>query len=47
VQETAITMRLTIESPADGGSLVCDTGKAGITDEFLSKLGVERAAAAA
>jgi hypothetical protein len=47
VQETAITMRLTVESPADGGSLVCDTGKAEITDEFLSKLGVERAAAAA
>jgi hypothetical protein len=47
VEETAITMRLTIESPAEGGKLVCDTGKAAITDEFLSELGAAPAGAAA
>jgi hypothetical protein len=40
VEETAITMRLTLESAADGGKVVCDTGKAEITDEFLAQLGV-------
>jgi hypothetical protein len=46
VQETAITMRLTIGTPADGNKLVCDTGKADITDRFLAELGVAQAVAA-
>jgi hypothetical protein len=40
VEETAMTMRMTIESPADGNKVVCDTGKAEITDELLAQLGV-------
>jgi hypothetical protein len=40
VEETAMTMRLTLESPADGAKVVCDTGKAEITDDFLAQLGV-------
>ena len=46
VEETALTMRLTISSPGDGGKLVCDTGKADITDRFLAYLGVTPAVAA-
>ena len=38
-------MRLTIEAPADGESVVCDTGKAAITDRFLGALGAQAAAA--
>jgi hypothetical protein len=39
VEETTLTMRLTIESPAEGTKVVCDTGKAAITSEFLAELG--------
>jgi hypothetical protein len=39
VEETTLTMRLTIESPAEGTKVVCDTGKAAITNEFLAELG--------
>jgi hypothetical protein len=38
-RETAITTRLTIESPAEGEKVQCDTGKAEITDQFLAELG--------
>ena len=44
-RETGLTMRLTIEAPADGESVVCDTGKAAITDRFLGALGAQAAAA--
>jgi len=44
-RETAVTMRLTIEAPAEGESVVCDTGKAAITDRFLGALGAQAAAA--
>ena len=44
-RETAVTMRLTIEAPADGESVVCDTGKAAITDRFLDAVGAQAAAA--
>ena len=44
-RETAMTMRLTIEAPADGASVVCDTGMAEITDRFLSALGAQAEAA--
>jgi hypothetical protein len=44
-RETGLTMRLTIEAPADGESVVCDTGKAAITDRFLGALGPQAAAA--
>jgi hypothetical protein len=37
--ETAMTMRLTIESPSEGEKVVCDTGKAEVTDNFLRALG--------
>ena len=43
--ETALTMRLTIEAPADGESVVCDTGKAAITDRFLCTLDAQAEAA--
>jgi hypothetical protein len=45
IRETAVTMRLTIEAPADGDSVVCDTGQAAITDRFLGALGAQAAAA--
>jgi hypothetical protein len=38
-------MRLTIEQPADGETVVYDTGKAAITDRFLDALGAEAEAA--
>jgi len=44
-RETAMTMRLTIEAPADGENVVCDTGKAAITDRFLDALGAHAEAA--
>jgi hypothetical protein len=44
-RETALTMRLTIEQPADGETVVYDTGKAAITDRFLDALGAEAEAA--
>jgi hypothetical protein len=44
-RETAMTMRLTIEAPADGESVVCDTGKAAITDRFLHALDAQAEAA--
>jgi hypothetical protein len=44
-RETAMTMRLTIEAPANGESVVCDTGKAAITERFLSALGAQAEAA--
>ena len=47
VAETSLTMRLTINSPADGSKTVCDTGKADITDRFLAQLGAVPEAAAA
>jgi len=43
--ETALTMRLTIEAPADGETVVCDTGKAAITDSFLRTLDAQVQAA--
>jgi hypothetical protein len=43
-RETALTMRLTLEAPADGESVVCDTGKAAITDHFLRTLGAQAGA---
>ena len=46
VEETALTMRLTISAAGDGGKVVCDTGKADITDRFLAYLGVAPAVAA-
>ncbi len=46
VEETSITMRLTIEVPAEGAKVVCDTGKAEITEEFMAQLGVAPALAA-
>jgi hypothetical protein len=45
-QETSLTMRLTIESPGDGASVVCDSSKADITSQFLSRLGAMPAVAA-
>jgi hypothetical protein len=45
VRETAVTMRLTIEAREDGESVVCDTGKAEITDRFLGAVGAESVAA--
>jgi hypothetical protein len=39
-EETAMTVRLTIESPSDGSKMVCDTGKAAITESFMTLLGV-------
>jgi hypothetical protein len=47
VEETTLTMRVTIGSPADGAKVVCDTGKADITDRFLAQLGAVPTAAAA
>jgi hypothetical protein len=44
-RETALTMRLTIEAPAEGETVVCDTGKAAITDRFLGALGAHAEAA--
>jgi hypothetical protein len=44
-RETAPTMRLEIEAPADGESVVCDTGKAAITNRFPGALGVQAEAA--
>jgi hypothetical protein len=38
-RETAMTMRVTIESPAEGERVQCDTGKAEITDRFLAEVG--------
>ena len=38
-------MRLEIEAPADGESVVCDTGKAAITNRFPGALGVQAEAA--
>jgi hypothetical protein len=46
-QETSMTVRLTIESPADGSKIVCDTGKAAITDSFMTMLGCGAAIAQA
>ena len=43
--ETALTMRLTIEAPTDGETVVCDTGKAAITDSFLRTLDAQVQAA--
>jgi hypothetical protein len=45
-QETSLTMRLTIESPTDGASVVCDSSKADITSRFLACLGAAPAVAA-
>jgi hypothetical protein len=45
-QETSLTMRLTIESPADGANVVCDSSKADITSRFLATLGAAPAVAA-
>jgi hypothetical protein len=45
-EETSLTMRLTIESPADGGSVVCDSSRADITSRFLACLGAAPAVAA-
>jgi hypothetical protein len=45
-QETSLTMRLTIESPPDGASVVCDSSKADITSRFLATLGAAPAVAA-
>jgi hypothetical protein len=39
VQETQLTMRLTIDSHAGGGRVVVDTGKSWATDEFFARLG--------
>ena len=47
VEETSMTMRLTIDSPFEGSKVVCDTGKAAITDLFLAELGLGAALAAA
>jgi hypothetical protein len=44
-RETALTMRLTIEAPAEGETVVCDTGKAAITDRFLGALDAQAEAA--
>ena len=44
-RETTLTMRLTIEAPAGGESVVCDTGKAAITDHFLGALSAQAEAA--
>jgi|SRR5919198_1029545 hypothetical protein len=45
-RETAMTMRVTIESPSEGETVQCDTGKAEITDQFLAELGAAPAVAA-
>jgi hypothetical protein len=44
-QETSLTMRLTIR-PADGAAIVCDSSKADITSQLLSRLGAAPAVAA-
>lgn len=42
--ETALTMRVTLESAADAEQVVCDTGKGDYTDSFLRALGAAPAA---
>ena len=43
--ETAVTMRVTLESAADAERVVCDTGKGDYTDGFLRVMGAAPAAA--
>jgi hypothetical protein len=43
-KETALTMRVTLASAADGEQVVCDTGKGEFTDAFLRTIGAAPAA---
>jgi hypothetical protein len=39
-EETSLTVRLTIDAPNEETKVVCDTGKAAITDSFMTMLGL-------